>query len=61
MEGIASSHVYGIYIYTYLDDSCHHREEKIRMAYKAEGDGLQIDNLCHKGYTYQMFMWNYPV
>ena len=32
------------------------RAKKIRMAYKAEGDGLYTDDICQNGYTYQMFM-----
>ena len=38
-----------------------HHADKIRMAYKAQGDGLQIDTLLQKGYTYQIFMYNDPV
>ena len=30
--------------------------DKIRMMYKAEGDGLQTDNIFQKGYTYQIFI-----
>ena len=29
---------------------------KIKMTYKSEGDVLQEDDICQKGYTYQIFM-----
>ena len=38
-----------------------HHADKIRMAYKSEGDGLQTDDIFQKGYTYQIFICNYPV
>ena len=34
--------------------------DQIRMTYKAEGDGLQADDICKKGYTYQVFMCTDP-
>ena len=30
--------------------------DQIRMTYTAEGDGLQEDAICQKGYTYQSFI-----
>ena len=38
-----------------------HHAEKIGMMYKAEGDGLQIDDIFQKGYTYQIFICDDPV
>ena len=38
-----------------------HNTYKIRMMHKAEGGGLQTDAVFQKGYTYQIFMCNYPV
>ena len=35
--------------------------DKISMTYKAEGGGLQTDNIFHKGYKYQIFLWDDPV
>ena len=34
--------------------------DQINMMYKAEGDGLQEDSLCQKGYIYQAFMCTDP-
>ena len=31
------------------------------MTYKEEGNGLQTYAIFHKGYTYQIFICNYPV
>ena len=33
---------------------------KRRIAYKAEGDGFQVNDLCHAGYTYQVYLKNEP-
>ena len=37
----------------------HHRD-KLRITYKAEGDGFQADDICDEGYFYQVYMWNEP-
>ena len=34
--------------------------DKLRITYKAEGDGFQCDALCNDGYTYSFFFWNKP-
>ena len=36
----------------------HH--DKLRITYKAEGDGFQVDALCDDGYCYQVYMRNDP-
>ena len=38
-----------------------HHLEKISMTYKSEADVLQIDDVFHIGYTYQIFVCNDPV
>jgi hypothetical protein len=35
-------------------------KDKMRITYKAEGDGFQADALCHDGYTLQVYMRNNP-
>ena len=34
--------------------------DKRQITYKNEGDGFQADTLCQDGFTYQIFMRNYP-
>ena len=62
-----------IFICSNLDAWCHlsmkkttmrfkgHHAEKLRMTCKYEGYGLQTDAIFQKGYTYKIFMWNYPM
>ena len=35
-------------------------KDKLRITYKAEGDGFQADALCQEGFTYQVYMRNDP-
>ena len=35
-----------------------HHADRISMTYKSEDYRLQTYNLCQKGYTYQIIMWN---
>ena len=35
--------------------------DKKSMKYKEKGDGLKTYAICRKGYTYQIFMCNYPL
>ena len=37
-----------------------HHSDKLRITYKAEGDGFQSDALCQEGFCYQIFMRNDP-
>ena len=34
--------------------------DKLRISYKAEGDGFQCDVICQEGYTYQVYFRNEP-
>ena len=73
MEGAASSYADGIYISTCTDAVVPvsiyeitmrfkgHSADKISTMYKSEVIRLQADALCQKGYTYEIFMCNYPV
>ena len=73
LGGLTSSYVYELYIYTHLDTWCcllHRWNEhalqrsslgKIGTMYKSEGSGLPPDSICREGYSYQIFIQNYPV
>jgi Transposase IS4 len=37
-----------------------HHKDKLRITYKAEGDGFQCDALCQEGYTYNFYYRNQP-
>lgn len=37
-----------------------HHKDKLRITYKAEGDGFQCDALCQEGYTYGFYFRNQP-
>jgi Transposase IS4 len=37
-----------------------HNKNKLRITYKAEGDGFQCDALCQEGFTYQFYCRSQP-
>ena len=37
-----------------------HHHDKLRITYKAEGDGFQADSICDDSYCYQVYMRNDP-